>query len=232
VIAPLIFRKLLLIGSIVFFYQLSYAQELNDTISNPSQKQRGFKASIDADTSTTPFIAISDTMFADTSSSSQKVVSKEKKHNPKKAVWMSAVLPGLGQAYNKKYWKIPIFYAGLGGIGYAVYYTSSNFIQARDAYRLQVDNDPKTIGTYQRFTDANTLKAQRDFHNRNLTISSICLVVWYSLNLIDAAVDAHLFNFDMKDDLSLEWGPHIQTPQPYSPVAQSYGLRFAIKFKN
>lgn len=154
-----------------------------------------------------------------------------KKHKPRTAVWLSAVLPGLGQAYNKKYWKIPIVYAGFGGLSYAVYYTATNYQQARKAYKLQVDENPNTIGQYKGYTDPETLKAQRDFHKRNLTISGICMAVWYSLNLIDAAVDAHLFDFNMSDDLTLHWEPTIVNPYPLQPMAMSYGLKLNLRLR-
>lgn len=174
---------------------------------------------------------IDSTFVQDTSKGVNKSTQMAKKHKPRTAVWLSAVLPGLGQAYNKKYWKIPIVYAGFGGLSYAVYYTATNYQQARKAYRLQVDNDPLTKGEYQGYSDPETLKAQRDFHKRNLTISGICMAVWYSLNLIDAAVDAHLFDFNMSDDLALHWEPTIVNPYPLQPIAMSYGLKLNLRLR-
>ena len=155
---------------------------------------------------------------------------KLKKHSPGKAAWMSAVLPGLGQAYNKKYWKIPIIYAGLGGLGYAVYYTGNNFTQARNAYRLQVDGDSSTIGIFQGTTDAATLKVYRDYHKRNLTITGICAGVWYFLNIIDAVVDGHLYNFNVSDKLSIHWEPEMIKPV-WGTSAFSGGAKFTLIFK-
>lgn len=142
--------------------------------------------------------------------------SNSKKHSAKRAVFFSAVLPGLGQAYNKKYWKIPIVYAGFAGISYAVYYTATNYKNARDAYRLQADGDPNTIGSFQGTSNEATLKEYRDYHKRNLTISGFCLGLWYCLNLIDAAVDAHLFDFNMSDKLTM----HVQPS--FGPAYGSY----------
>lgn len=136
-------------------------------------------------------------------------VKKVNKHSPGKALWMSAVLPGLGQAYNKKYWKIPVIWAGFGGLGYGIYHTASRFVQYRNAYRLQVDQDPSTIGEVKGIQDPATLKFYRDQNKRNLDIVSICTAVWYALNLIDAAVDAHLFHYDISDDLTLQWQPVV-----------------------
>ena len=73
---------------------------------------------------------------------------KINKHPPMKALLFSAVLPGLGQAYNKKYWKIPIIYAGLGGLGYLIYYENSKYQGYHKAYIMQVDGNPYTQGIY------------------------------------------------------------------------------------
>jgi hypothetical protein len=77
-------------------------------------------------------------------------------------------------------------------------------------------------------SDPETLKAQRDFHKRNLTISGICMAVWYSLNLIDAAVDAHLFDFNMSDDPAMHWEPTLVNP--YSPPAHGHELWAKAEF--
>lgn len=130
-----------------------------------------------------------------------------KKHSPGRALWMSAVLPGLGQAYNKKYWKIPIVWAGFAGLGYGLYHTASRFVDYRNAYRLQVDGRIETVGSVKGISDPAVLKFYRDQNKRNLDITAICTAVWYALNIIDASVDAHLFHYDISDDLSLDWQP-------------------------
>lgn len=126
------------------------------------------------------------------------------RHSPKKAGWYSAVLPGLGQAYNKKYWKIPIIYAGFAGIGYAIYYTSTNFYGYRGAYRAQLRN---VDASYNGVTDEATLKEYRDYFKSDYDVSIIVAGVWYALNIIDAVVDAHLFDWNMKNDISVSWQP-------------------------
>lgn len=145
-------------------------------------------------------------------SDSSHVGLKIKRHSPLYAALFSLAVPGLGQAYNRKYWKIPIVYAGFGGLGYAVYYTASNFIGYRNAYRLQMDEDPNTNGAYKGVYDAATLKSYRDYFKKNLDISAICTGVWYALVIIDATVDAHLFEWNMKDDIHLSWRPSLVTP--------------------
>ena len=154
---------------------------------------------------------------------------KERKHSPTLAAIFSAVLPGMGQGYNKKYWKIPIVYAGIGGLGFGVAYTAIQWKGFRNAYRLEVDENPATIGTYKGIEDANTLKSYRDFHKRNLDILSICLGVWYLLNVVDAAVDAHMFNWNMKDDINLSWAPTMLQGGPYGNTTTA-GLSVRVGF--
>ncbi len=140
-------------------------------------------------------------------------VQSAKKHSPLKALWMSAVLPGLGQAYNKKYWKIPIVWAGFAGLGYGLYHTGSRFVAYRNAYRLQVDDRPETAGSVNGISDPASLKFYRDQNKRNLDITAIFTAVWYVLNLVDASVDAHLYHYDISDDLSMEWQPVLINSQ-------------------
>ena len=142
---------------------------------------------------------------ADSTNNGEKI----NRHSPLYAALFSLAVPGLGQAYNKKYWKIPIVYAGFGGLGYAVYYTASNFTGYRNAYRLQVDEDPLTWGSYKGVSDEATLKSYRDYYKKNLDISAICTGVWLALVIIDATVDAHLFEWNMKDDIHLSWQPSL-----------------------
>lgn len=167
------------------------------------------------------------TRVTDTVVRSAKI--KERKHSPTLAALLSAALPGLGQGYNKKYWKIPIVYAGVGGLGFAVGYTAVQWKGFRNAYRLQVDEDPTTYGSYKGQDNANTLKEYRDFHKRNLDIFSICLGVWYLLNVVDAAVDAHLFHWNMKDDINLSWTPTMIQGGPYGNTTTA-GLSVRLGF--
>lgn len=134
---------------------------------------------------------------------------KLRRHSPLYASLFSLACPGLGQAYNRKYWKIPIVYAGLGGLGYWCYFNASNFTGYRNAYRRQVAEVPDLTASYKGVDDAATLKSYRDFYKRNLDISSIITGVFYLLNIVDAAVDAHLFEWNMKDDIHLSWQPVV-----------------------
>ena len=139
---------------------------------------------------------------------------QERTHSPVTAGWMSAVLPGLGQGYNHKYWKIPIVYAGLGATGFCVYYFNKQFTELRTEYRHRLNNE--TDGLLPKYADmsVSNIQLQKETQQKNMEISIIVLVVWYAVNIVDAVVDAHLFTFDVSDDLSLRIQPGITPLQP------------------
>lgn len=128
-------------------------------------------------------------------------------HSPKKAWILSAVLPGAGQIYNKKYWKAPIVW---GGLALAGYYLDRNLKQInyyRDAYVAETDGDASTIndtglGSSQLLDVIDQYKTWRDW-------SYIALGAIYILNIVDANVDAHLFYFDVSEDISMNVAPYI-----------------------
>jgi len=126
---------------------------------------------------------------------------------PAKAAFYSAVLPGLGQAYNGKYWKIPIAYAGLG-IGIYFYLDNDKqYDRYRDAYKRRLagftdDEFSREDGT-QRVTNDGLIRAQK-VYQRNKEISLLVTVGIYALNIIDANVDAHLQQFNVSEDLSFK----------------------------
>lgn len=147
-----------------------------------------------------------------------------KLHSPVKASLYSAILPGLGQLYNKKYWKIPVVYAGFGTLGYFISYNQSGFTKYRKAYIDYTDGLPETQSYLELvaetldpdsfdaqeaewFTDL--LKDNMDYYRRNRDLSYIGLVGWYLLNIVDATVDAHLFDYDIGDELSLKIEPDL-----------------------
>lgn len=156
-------------------------------------------------------------------------------HSPHKATIFSAVLPGLGQFYNKKYWKIPIVYTGIGVIGYFALENRSEYRKASEAYNYvfnketyEIDNE--LIGKY----EVNVLRDIRDYYRRNMELSYIILVLWYGLNIVDATVDAHLFNYDVSDNLSVQIEPTLMSDfafhqRHFSPFAPP-GIRLKINF--
>jgi hypothetical protein len=128
---------------------------------------------------------------------------KDSIHSPKKAALYSALLPGLGQGYNRKYWKIPIVYAGLGGSAYMFISNRKHYIDYRDAIEMRLDNDPTTIDPYIDLYTIDQLTYYKDYYRRNLEISVIAFVGVYLINILDAVVDAHLYGFSIDTDLSM-----------------------------
>ncbi len=131
-------------------------------------------------------------------------------HSPLKAGLFSMALPGLGQVYNQKYWKIPIIYVAFGALAYSIQFNGSRFFQFRDAHGKRIDNDSTTVDQYVGQYNENQLKTLRDFYQRRFELSIIGAGAVYILNIIDATVDAHLYNFNVSDNLSLEVRPRIR----------------------
>lgn len=152
------------------------------------------------------------------------------RHSPKKAALLSAVLPGAGQIYNQKYWKLPIVYVGLGGLGTWVGLNAINLKGYTNAYKLQLDGDSTTIGSYRGISDNIQLSVKRDQAKKSLDLSIILLSVYYALNIVDAAVDAHLFEYSITDDLSVKIQPDFNVYQANSQIKPKIGVNFGIYF--
>lgn len=120
---------------------------------------------------------------------------------PAKAAFYSAILPGLGQAYNGRYWKIPIAYAGLGIGIYFYIHNDEQYNRYRDAYKNRLAGRPDEFGG--RISDDGLIRAQ-EFYERNKEISLLVTAGIYILNIIDANVDAHLQQFNVNEDLSFK----------------------------
>lgn len=130
-------------------------------------------------------------------------------HSPRKAAFYSAVLPGLGQAYNREYWKIPLVYAAMGisagfFIGNFDYYR-----EFRDAYRIRMDGNANTRDEYEGLYSDASLKVLRDAYRQYVDYSVLVFVLAYGLNIIDATVFAHLKDWNMSDDLSMRIVPKV-----------------------
>lgn len=134
----------------------------------------------------------------------------DKPHSPTKATIMSAALPGLGQIYNKKYWKLPIIYGGIGTSLYFAFTNHDSFKKFKTAYGQRIDGDPNTIDQYVDVLSDEGIKSNMDFHQRNRDLSYIFAGLLYVLNIVDAAVDAHLYNFPKNDKLSFNLQPNIE----------------------
>lgn len=150
---------------------------------------------------------------------SVKVKKPVVEHSPRRATIYSAVLPGLGQIYNRKYWKVPLVYGGFATLGYFINFNNGEYIKFRQAYSDIIDNDPSTDSYVKLVTDSRrlepdkipqlteSLRNAKDYWRRNRDLVVIGTVVFYAVNIIDASVDAHFFNFDISDDLTFNWVP-------------------------
>lgn len=142
------------------------------------------------------------------------VAEKKKEHSPKKAALMSAIFPGLGQIYNRKYWKVPLVYGTFGAAVYFVTYNTSQYNYYRNQYTYLLDyQEGKTDGSlvnpeYLNY-NADGLKQQSLQFKRLQELSFVVAGAVYLLNIVDASVDAHLFTFDVSDDLSFKVNPTI-----------------------
>jgi hypothetical protein len=141
------------------------------------------------------------------------------KHSPRKATIFSAVLPGLGQVYNKKYWKLPLLYGGVGVLTYFII-TNNNYYQTyRNQFKILNDTSNQTaynsmvaqlMLTYPGASLSAislTIQSARDYYRHNRDLCLILTGIVYILNIVDADVDAHLFYFDVTDKLTLNWKP-------------------------
>jgi hypothetical protein len=153
-----------------------------------------------------------------------------KVHSPKKAALLSATLPGAGQIYNRKYWKLPIVYGGMGTGIFFIAYNHKRFSYYRNGYLLRLDdisgNEDATLADY---SDDNLITLQ-DTYRRWRDLSVIITAGVYAFQIIDAVVDAHLFNFDVNasDDLSMRFSPAFQL---LPNGAMAAGLRVRLQFR-
>lgn len=120
---------------------------------------------------------------------------------PAKAAFYSAVLPGLGQAYNKKYWKIPLVYGAIGTSLYFYIDNNKKYNQYRDAYKRRLEG---YSGDNLDYLDTSRLIAGQKFYQRNRDLSALFVVAFYALNIIDANVDAALLQFNVDENISFK----------------------------
>lgn len=146
-----------------------------------------------------------------------------------KALWYAALCPGLGQIYNRRYWKLPIVAGGVVGITYAISWNNKYYQAYTMAYRDLIDNDPSTnyyeellpAGSRYSESQLNTLfKNRQQSFRRQRDLSIIIGAGFYLICLLDAYVDAELYNFDISDNLSLHW----------EEASQSFNLSLSLHF--
>lgn len=154
--------------------------------------------------------------------------------DPMKATWYALVCPGLGQIYNRSYWKLPILYGGVAVLSYLISWNGRMYNDYQNAYLDIMDNDPNTNSFEPIFYNMqgsetswkqNTLKQKRDFYRRNRDLSIFGMVALYVISVLDSFVDAHLYNFSVSEDLSLKVEPVINSPY-YLPESQPMLLGF------
>ena len=145
-------------------------------------------------------------------------------HNPTKAVILSAVLPGAGQIYNKRWWKAALFWAGLGASIYAIHFNETEMMKYRGAY---IDRQNGIADDYPFYTD-DQLEVLNSFYRRNRDLSILITTGVYFLNILDAYVDAKLVDFEVGDDLSLRVEPAILSHPAYQ--APAYGVSLKLTF--
>ena len=156
-------------------------------------------------------------------------IAKKKVFSPRKAALRSAILPGWGQIYNKKYWKLPIVYGALGVTAYAFNFNLTQYKRVGYAYRLLVNRDSANYknvdADLQPFIKANASNDLRNYRNsyrKDIDYSVLIFLVFWGLNVVDATVDAHLKGFNVTDDLTLKFKPG------FSPMANTTGASLVL----
>lgn len=164
------------------------------------------------------------------------------KPTPRKAVIYSAIFPGLGQIYNRKYWKLPILYGGFVGLTYAITWNNGYYRDYLGGYQDIMDSNPET-NRWQNllpfgmdpesvdqkwFTDV--LQQRKDYYRYYRDLSIIGTFALYLLAIVDSYVDAQLFDFDMSPDLSMRIEPALLREERPNYMGSSYGLQWSINF--
>ena len=201
------------------FCSISMLSQVPDSITIDPDESKGRLSDPPKETRQPPLRLVDDsiqgTVFHVDSTGKEEL---EEGHSPRKAMIYSIVLPGLGQAYNKKYWKIPIVYAALAGAGYAIYFNLGQYRLASAAYSADGGQ-----------TDLNERYLR--YYRRNLELSFIGLVVVDALAVVDAYVDANLFYWDVDPDLTLRVEPSIQPIFNASgTMRNNYGFKCSLTF--
>lgn len=164
--------------------------------------------------------------------------------SPRKAVIYSAIFPGLGQIYNRQYWKLPIIYGGFVGLTYAITWNNGYYRDYLEAYQHIMDDNPDNDITWHNMlpygqtaetTDipwfTGVLQKRKDHYRYYRDLSIICTVGVYLIAIIDAYVDAQLFDFDMSPDLSMRVTPAVIKQERVQGFANSsYGVQLSFNF--
>lgn len=183
-----------------------------------------------------------DSVITGTSSDAFGAPSYLFKPSPRKAVIYSAIFPGLGQIYNRKYWKLPIVYGGLVTFTYFIIWNNGYYRDYFGAYADIMDDNPNTNRWHDMLPYGQTpdgvdrqwftgvLKDRKDYYRYYRDFSIIGTVAWYLLAMVDSYVDAQLFDFNMSPDLSMRVEPTFISGNGTNYVGKSFGLQMSIRF--
>ena len=164
---------------------------------------------------------------------SKKDTTGTKHYSPRVAAIRSAIFPGLGQIYNKKYWKLPIVYGAVGVSGGIFFYNLKNYKDTRFAYKVRYNmrvnhTDSASydqIKSYLKPLSEESLRFYRNQYRRDIDYSALFFIIIWGLNVVDATVDAHLKSFDVSPDLSLRFKPG------HSEMANTNGISLVLSFR-
>lgn len=188
-----------------------------------------------------PILIKNDSIFLPSQVADTLAIPGEFKPDPKKAIIFAAIFPGLGQIYNRKYWKLPIIYGGFIGFTYAITWNNRYYQDYSQGYKDIMDEDPNTDSwtNFLRFGQdpesvdkvwlKDVLKRRKDYYRRYRDLSIIGSIALYGLGIVDAYVDAQLFDFDISQDLSMKVEPVVIQKNNYY-LADSFGVRCSINF--
>ena len=193
------YKFLLLVYSLTAFLQVTVYAQSKDSV-------KSGKDSLRITTAATGTLSPKDTLA-------------KRKHDPNKATLYAAIMPGLGQVYNRKYWKLPLVYAAVGIPVYAFFYNKSWYNKTKYALAVVANGsynnadsmalvDPKLLYFVQ-IKDATDLVKYRDEFRKNQDYSVLFFLLFYALQIVDATVDAHLRDFNVNNDLSFHCKPNL-----------------------
>ncbi|MDL2224332.1 DUF5683 domain-containing protein [Bacteroidales bacterium OttesenSCG-928-M06] len=221
---------LLIIGLLVGFPVSIYSQDNSFLEADTIRVLDGF--SVESDTLNADSLSVESIVNVSQIEEKLEVTKKKFVPDPTKAVLYSAAFPGLGQLYNRKYWKLPIVYGGFIGCAYAITWNHKTYVDYRDAYKDLVDNDPNTTSWMNYGTNEDYLKSvlrsRRDRFRRYRDLSCFIAIGLYAVCMIDAYVDAQLFEFDISEDLSMRVDPVIFNKTAHNPRGVGFQCSFTF----
>ena len=229
--------------------------KVSSEVKSDSLRAKTVVMTLDTDTLAQSADFMSDTIKVDTINIKfpidQKQLNKQERDlkkaqfvpNPQRALWLALVLPGAGQIYNRKYWKLPLVYGGFLGCTYAFTWNQQMYSDYSQAYLDIMDDNPQTQ-SYKDFLPPNydisgredrykeIFKNKKNTYRRWRDLSVFCFAGVYILSVIDAYVDAQLSEFDITPDLTMRFEPTVinTNPQDMRMQKQSYGVGCSINF--